>query len=442
MLQDITYFYYYVIIPKIKTVDKEILADAQKIWDINTKTERFQGRFGIYPVAVGRKLAEDFYGLSDRINEVTNPTTLEEVYTAELKRRSLAEAVFLDHALSGRPYIFEDVINIYGIEPDDIQNLRPWLDKNRGPTLNAIERVFAEIEVREYELTLPLDRPGVRRQTEEYAQQRVSVYHRRLGRMFEQITGVGGFLRDITSVITIDPRSYFDLYTKTLAISIPAICYLTEDGLPQLRERELIRLFGHEGFGHGCNKIATEAAASSPFFLKIVSGATMASLESVAQFYERQIFEDLKASVETQKTLEIRHLFDDIYREEIDTQLINQYKARFFQYGITVLADRSLGNPQDPAVVAKKTEILESVALYPRSAQELVESYKQYFDSEGNLYPQVVAELRYTAQPTQKVLDALKARGFTYQDHRTKTDILLLQGYWTPIGLVQRAKVA
>lgn len=421
-------------------MDKELLTRAKGLWDRQIRTERFQSRHGIYPLAETKKLATDFYIFSDAIG-TAEPSTLDQVYSAELKRRSLAEAVFLEHVLSGKPYTFEDIIQIYGIEPDDIDNLKPWLMENKGAAQDAVERVFTETDVREYELTLPMDRPAVRRQTEEYAQQRVSAYHKRLGRMFETITGVGGFLRDITSVVTTEARSYFDPITKTLAIGIPAICYLTEDGIPQLRERELIKLFGHEGFGHGCNKVVTDVAEDLPFFLKITSGATYATLESVAQFYEGQTFEDLKASEETQRALEIHHLFNAIYSEEKDTQLIERYKLISFQYGITVLADKSLGDPQDPEVMAQKTAILEPVALYPGYARGLVENYKQNFDSQGNLNPQVIAELRYAAQPAQRVLNTLAARGINYHDHRTKIDMLLLQGFWSPVGLVERAKV-
>lgn len=423
-------------------MNRALEAEAKILWDRQRKTERFQSKFDLYPLAEGKQLVDGFHELSDSINASAQPQSLDEVYTAELKRRALAEAVFLDHALSGRPYTFGDVVEIYGIQPADIEGLKPWLDKNRNATLDAVERVFTQTDVTEYELTLPLDRPGVRRQTEEYAQQRVSVYHRRLGRMFENITGVGGFLRDINSVVTTEPRSYFDSLTKTLAIGLPAICYLTEDGLPNLRERELIRLFGHEGFGHGCNKVVTDAATDLPFFLKITSGATIGTLESVAQFYEGQIFDDLKVSGATQKALDIHHLFDDIYREEWDTQLINLYKRKFFQYGITVLADKSFGDPQDPNVVAKRTEVLEPLALYPGSARGFIEGHRQNYDSSGNLNPNLVAELRYAAQPAQRVLDVLESRGISYKNQRTTADLILLQGYWTPKGLVERAQVA
>lgn len=423
-------------------MNKELLEEAKLIWDRQTKAAKFATKFEVYPLAEGRELVKDFHRLSEVIPGVSQPATLGEVYQVELKRRALAEATHLDHWLAGKPYTFDDVVSIFSIEPADIQQLRPWLETNRAVALEAVDRVFQGTDVTQFELTLPMDRPAVRRQAEEFAQQRVTTYHRRIGRMFEGLTGVGGYLRDINAVVTAEQRSYFDSLTKTLAIGIPAVCYLTEDGLPTLRERVLVRLFGHEGFGHGCNKILTDAAEDLPFFLKLISGATEATLESVAQFYERQVFEDLKNSPETQKALDIRHIFDDIYREEQDTQIIEKYKLRFFQYGITILADQSFGPPLDPETIARKTEDLSALALYPGHARHFIESNRQNFDSQGNLNPDLVAELRYAAQPAQRVLEILQQRGLSYErQSRTQIDIALLQGFWTPVGLAERGRV-
>lgn len=423
-------------------MNKELLEEANLIWDRQTRASKFATKFEVYPLAEGGELVRDFQKLSEAIPMVLQPTSLDDVYSAELRRRALAEAVYLDHWLAGKPYTFDDVISIFGIEPSDIKKLKPWLETNKGAALEAVDRVFQGTDVKQFELTLPMDRPAVRRQAEEFAQQRVTTYHKRIGKMFEDLTGVGGYLRDINAVVTSNERSYFDTLTKTLAISVPEISYLTEDGLPTLKERVLIRLFGHEGFGHGCNKILTDATGELPFFLKLTSGATVATLESVAQFYERQVFEDLKNSPETQKALDIRHMFDDIYKEEQDTQIIERYKLRFFQYGITILADQSLGSPQDPETIARKSEALSALALYPGYARHFIESNRQNFDSQGNLNPELVAELRYAAQPAQRVTEILNERGFSYEgSSRTQVDVALLQGFWTPVGLAERARV-
>lgn len=89
----------------------------------------------------------------------------------------------------------------------------------------------------------------------------------------------------------------------------------------------------------------------------------------------------------------------------------------------------------------QKIRVLEPVALYPGSARSFVEGYRQSFDSQGNLNPSLVAELRYAAQPAHRALDALKRRGILYNEQRTFVDTILLQGFWTPVGLVERAKV-
>ncbi len=114
----------------------------------------------------------------------------------------------------------------------------------------------------------------------------------------------------------------------------------------------------------------------------------------------------------------------------------------FFQYAITVLADTSLGVPQDPETIRRKIEMLSDLALYPAYAVSIVENNKDRFDSQGNLNPWLVSELRYCAQPVRRVLDIFKGVGLTYEGvNRSTVDMALLSGFWTPLGLVEHAQL-
>lgn len=422
-------------------MNPELLATAKNIWDRQKRAERFQARFQMYPIGEGGRIVLDFQRLGESIPLIGKPANMDEVYQMELRRRSLGEALWLEHSLSGRSVTFGDTIKIFGIEGDDINNLRPWLEQNRAPTLESIERVAEASYIDHDVLDLAMDIPGVRRQSEEYLATVVTGYHRKLGRLFENLTNAGGFLRGIDAQPTTSGRSYFNPVTKTLAIDIGAVCYMNADGLPQVKERPLIRLFGHEGFGHGVNAFLTETG-DIPFFLKTSSGGTIACLESIAQFYEKQIFADLADSPDTQKELDIAHKYPEILREEQDVRQIETYGLRLFQYGITILADRSHGDPADPDVMRQKIQILSEVSLYPGYAPGFVNNNRHNYDIDGNLALGLMAEIRYAAKPADRAMEELRKKGISYPDQRSKVDDVLLRGYWTPIGLVEKASVA
>jgi len=91
---------------------------------------------------------------------------------------------------------------------------------------------------------------------------------------------------------TTNIRSYFDPIREIIALSIPSICYQTEDSGLNINEIELIKLYGHEGMGHALNYVLT-GENDLPYFLKTITIATKSTKESVAQFYENVIFNDL-----------------------------------------------------------------------------------------------------------------------------------------------------
>ena len=304
-----------------------------------------------------------------------------------------------------------------------------------------MERLYQIRDIRNYELSLPLDIPSIKRQAEEFAAIHIWRYHRLLGKMLQEITPAGEFLREIQAVPTIESRSYFRPLADTLAIGIPFICYIAEDGSLHIRERELVTLYGHEGMGHALNKVVTKSS-NLPFFLTKDSLLTMATEESVAQHYQVIIFDDLKRSPETQKDLGVRHIFDDLYQETKDIDQLERYKAKLFQYSITVLADKELGDPQAAGTVKKKVEAIQEVTLNPSYPMDIVEQNRYNFDSQGNLNPRLVSELRYCAQPVQRALKEFVKQGIIYEgEGRSKIDLALLNGFWTPLGFVDNSRL-
>lgn len=428
-------------------MNKELLERADSLWERVDKAGKFESRYNVYPYSEGGRLVNDLQRLSEEIPQVHEPKITEEVYENELKRRLSGDAVYLEHALSGHSYSLEDVISIYGIDSEaDINSLRDWLIANREEALDTVDRVYQATEAGEYRLSVPRDIPSFRRQAEEYATTQVGNYHQKLGKLFSRLTPVGNFLRDITAVPTHIDRSYFNPLTKSLQIEIEGICYITQDQTLHLNEGELLRLIGHEGMGHALNAVATDASDLPNFLKRGNSLTTAATVESIGQHYEEIIFDDLSHSPETQRELGIEHKFESMYQNQKDTQLIKQYRNSLFHYALTVLADPnlpSMSNPESRAEgIQARVNLISEVSLYPGQAIRIVEGYQNDFDSRGNLSFNYTKELKYAAKPAQRVIDNMTQRGIPYGGKdRGKIDLLLLTGFWTPIGLVENAQV-
>jgi len=405
------------------------------------KASKFNSKFQVYPSREAGRVAGELAALAESIPDVENPPSDYGVHRAELKRRLQGEVALLDHYLSGKACDFDTIIARYGIPLSDITQLRGWLEANRERTLDSIDRLFQSTEVENYELGLQVDVPTVKRKAEKFGSVRIQKYHKILGTLLQDLSRVGESLQNIDAVPTTNDRSYFNPSTMALAIAIPAIVYSSEDGSLHLRERELIKLYGHEGMGHALNHVVT-STTDLPYFLTKASTLTEATMESVAQFYQQVIFDDLKNSPETQKALGIKRIFDEIYQEAKDTTLLEEYNLKLFQYAISVLGDKSLGDHDDPAVVKKKIELLSEVTLEPTYPLHFVEQNRYGFDLQGNLNFQLVSELRYAAQPVQRALQDFERQGIRYDENgRSTIDETFLKGFWTPIGFVDNARV-
>lgn len=422
-------------------MNEDKLIESENLLKKINGMDKFASKYAVFPFKEAAKVVGDMKELADSLPEIKTPKNYNQLIQSELKRRLNGEAFSLEQKITPRLYDFETVMSIYGIPESDINGLKDWLFANREDTQEAIERLYQTKNIQNYDLGVPVDIPGVRRQAEEFAAIHIHKYHKILGKLLQDLTRVGEFLRDIDSVPTTVARSYFHSLTNTLAIGIPAICFTTEDGSLQIRERDLITLYGHEGMGHALNQVITQTN-SIPYFLKINTHLVVATMESVAQFYQKVIFEDLKNSPQTQKDLGIFHKFEDIYNEAQDISQLSEYNQKLFQYAITVLANKELGQPQDPDTLKKKMEALNEVTLDPTFPLHFIEQNRYNFDSQGNLGLSLVSELRYCAQPVQRALEEFAKQGIRYEGKdRSKIDATLLKGFWTPIGFVDNARL-
>ena len=425
-------------------MNKELVERAESLWKQDERLGRLGSRFN-YTYAPGAtgKVFEGIKQLESEIPERVNPINKDELYEADLKRGLQSRMLQLEHFLEGKPYSVDSIIKLYGLDQADLDAIQPWLKANREDAIQALEGLFKSTEVESYEYGLYTDIPRVQRQAEGFAATQISNYHRKLSSLFKGLTHAGEFLYRITPEPSTADRSYFASKSKVLAVSMARICYQEEDGTIQLRERELIRLFGHEGMGHGLHSIITEAS-DVPFFLKESSHAADAVEESIAQHFEKVIFDDLKNSPDVQRDLRIQDRFPEIYEEEKNTRLVNAYNRMLFYYSILVLADKSIGDPEDPETLTRKMELIGKHTINRGYARNIVERNRREFDSKGNLSASLTSELRYSSRAVQRGLEVFEKHGIIYDHHeeRSQIDMTFLTGYYTPIGFVQKTILA
>ena len=305
-----------------------------------------------------------------------------------------------------------------------------------------MSRLYAMGNVTEFNRGLAMDIPSIKRQAEEVANLAARKYHKVIGKYLQNTTSVGEFLREMECVVTTEHRSYFHTHANYLALGITAFCTSSSvDGSPVIREKELIRLYGHEGMGHALNKAMT-IKSDLPGILKRDSALTVATDESVAQFYERALIDVIHGSHDLQRELDIAHKFEEIYQDIRAAELLEEHLRIENMYGICVLADTSFGNPIDSNVVRARAEKIAQFALDPGKALRWVDSHKYNYDSEGNFSADMISELRYCARPVDRALDEFRKLGINYDEGGRKIiDPVLLTGFWTPQGYVDNARI-
>lgn len=420
---------------------EKALKESELLFRKLGRFDKFVSKYNVSVPGEAQRISEGMNSLADSLIDNLSPQNQDELINTELKRRLKGEASHLFFTESGKLYDFDSVVNYQCIPKEDIESLNPWLKENKEKTREAVERLYYSRDLEGYELPLNADVASVRRQAEEFAGAHIQRYHKTLGKFLESLTKVGGYLREINAVPTARDRSYFQPLNNTLAISIGAICYSKDDNTLHIRDEELIRLYGHEGMGHALNFVVTNSNGL-PYFLQHPSSLTKSTAESVAQFYENILLEDLKKSPETQKALGIEHKFAEIYQEAKDTEQLKEYNNKIYQYAIKILGDKSLGEPQDPKVLERKVEIICDSAIDKRGIKRWIERNRYNFDSENNLNQELVSELIYCARPVQRALEEFAKKGIYYDEKgRSLIDSTLLKGLWTPIGFVDNARL-
>ncbi len=419
------------------------------------KAKKFGAKYGIIPNNELKSIYGEMARLATTLPESSEVRTRDELLQRELRGLLLEQMGMVEehmHVSATQPGL-GTLIEKYQIPVQDIMSIHEWLVQNRTATLYAIDRLYETREVEggtfhidtdPRETCLVWNIPHIQKKIVSFAEKSVERYHTELGALMAALTNAGESLETITVTPTSEGRPYFDSSNKILAMSIHPICLMDEGGELHLDEQALIGIYGHE-IGHVLNTVLTSEAVQDgniPYFLgkrRLIAKTTQ---EAIAQFYGKQILEDLRSSPQTQQALGIESHFEDIYEEVNDTELLTTYNQMLSAYCLIVLHDNTFGDDNDPETAARKLEALKAVELVSGSTGKYVRDMCREYRPE-QLSEMALDSLLYCSKPVERALRTFEEHGILYSDPegRSLIDRTFLTGYWTAQGFEDNARL-
>ncbi len=418
-----------------------IVVKSNEVFDRLNHFEKFvsNGVYRFFNSVVMDKVLPEVSSFKESLPRIDEPKNERELIVAELNRRLDGAILSLEQMVDSNYVEFDKILSLLAIPEQDVKDLEGWLSENKLRVESIVKQLY-EDGTFEYQLNIQSDVPKISKKMQEFADHVVKNYHKLLGPFIGKLTSGGEFLGDIDVTITLNGRSYYNPVFNTVALNPFQICFIDKKKEFNVNELALIRVYGHEVMGHALNSVLSEKS-NLPLFLKSysLSHSTLPTAESVAQFYEKIIFSDIKNDKEIQQKLGIADDFEEMYKKFHNESLLSDYLNNFNLYTIYVLADKSKGDQLD-----EKIHLIERFSFSKANAYYQVDYFlKNFVDHKGNLNPRTVSELKYCVKSAYRAYQEFIDKGFDYSKHEDRSiiDKTLLEGYWTPQGLEQKARL-
>ena len=272
-----------------------------------------------------REIIDSLTQLSDKIPEIEISKNIEEVYLKELKRLCIGGIQVLNEQVS--PNISEPntVIEHYSVKIEDIEKIKDWLLSNKEKVIQANSNQYEKYSNIK-KSAVPMGDPHLRHQAEalllEYIEKikRVLLSHKELSSHFSDL-----FSNYLISTDSVNNRSHSDRIGKVALLSTSKFVFLSNAKL-DIELHWLLSIFGHEVLGHAANYKLTDDS-DVPFYIKWgFSSLTASTRESVAEFFERQIFTYLKDCTKLSELFTENSTLEDVYNCFEDTSYLVEYQ--------------------------------------------------------------------------------------------------------------------
>ena len=379
---------------------------------------------------------EDTQRIIDQLNrlisslpDIQSPQNVDELLTAELKRRAVGEKEELSSQLSSEVPTLEETLAIYNIPPQDINSLPEWLHKNKPAVVSANQRLIEE-HITHRQVKVFMGSSELKSQAETLVLNALISLKSVLRNHFLKLPGVSDFLDNYHIVIdSIETRAYTNWIANVMAITSIGCTRMFHKSVYLVPEK-LLAQFGHEGLGHSANHAIT-ASSSFPYFIKSAfTNVNSSTKESVAQYFEQKIFDILKDNPTATSELKLDESFETIYKRYQDALILQQYWKHLGLYATLTLARSRAGEEQ------KQHQEISKYSIEPRWPSGFINRNRNNWDKlTGRLLPRVTKELIYAADPVGRIMKS------TPDKPRTDVERFILTGLWTPAGLEQWVKL-
>lgn len=372
------------------------------------------------------QLINDLLQLHNEIPEIVKFDSKEAVFLKELKALSKGTAFDLQDDIRKDIATPDEILEMYNIKKDDIDELKDWLLANKNNIKLANNRLF-EFHSTEDRDSVALGVEPLRITALELVQNKIDMMEILLKKYFNNFTGIQEFFNNYKVYADcIRNRSATYKVSKIVTISVEHMVYM-KDNVMKLDFQEFLRVYCHEVLGHGLN-FAQTATTDLPFFIKdsLWLPFSITTRESVAQYFQDWFFYEVMDNSEVFKFLNAIEPFENIYTRYIDTEILGKYWTKLSRVAIWILAKSKMNDH------LKQIEEISKYAISPKYATKFVNRYRNHWNRATELLlPEDVMELKYAVDPVAKVIGL---------GDKKKIEKLILTGMWTPDGLVDWVK--
>lgn len=366
----------------------------------------------------------------DNFKSRNSLTETEEVVIDEINRNIVAVKRDTYNMLNVKELEPKKVIRFFSIPEEDLDYLGYWLRENKKEIENSIEKDFDEKEKRyAADSFIPKNRQFMEKEGEKA----INLYHDTLKDHIVRKSGIESFKKvKVFPTWNNDYLGLFNSETKIMHISLPSIFYTSKDDDLLVNNELLIKLYGHEGYGHGAHFCVTDDA-NLPKTIKKDIDWKNPSTESISQYFEKMLIEDIRSDKDVQNRLGIDEQFEEMYFRLKNRELFEEFLRKRTQYAIYMLS-------QDNMQKEEKLDRINEVSF-----NNLYGTYvwDNFMIDEKLRIDVIRGKLIYAARPVERSLELIeKGLGSNfYENNRNVVDNFLLEGIWTPEGFMQKTEL-
>lgn len=380
----------------------------------------------IMDIEYAQRIMNDLQKLSNEIPCIDSPKTKEEMFVKELKNLAKGVVFDINDDISKNIATPEEVMEMYCIKQEDIDENKAWLLENRDTIVKA-NRNLLENETSQLTSKILLEIKDIRTDGIKMAQEHIDEMGDILKKHFGQLPGI----TELFNIYKIYPeaqgtRSATHKVSKIITIAVKNILSMKGHELVFNLE-EFLKIYSHEVLGHGLNFVLT-ASREFPFFIQdgLFLPITGATKEAVSQYFQEWFFDKAVGNPEICKILGKYEPFELIYSRYKDTNILDKYWSKLAHVGLYALATTKADDHDN------QIKEISKYSISPKYAANFVNKRRNEWNkATGLLLPSQVSELRYAVDPVSKVISLGEV---------SKIEQLILTGCWTPTGLIDWVK--